>query len=364
MGYMNMKKPNILCLVAGGSGGHILPALLFGKKWLQENPKGKIIFFGSNKNLDKKLIEQNNFLFKIVYLNLINFPGKRFWLYPKFLSQLILTFTKSFYYLIRFRPSKVLSTGGYISIPICLVAKILRRIVELHELNVVPGKAVKFLLPFVDRVFITFESTKLFFKNSLRHHVNKCVLQDYPIRFEEKDKEFDKRALVKKINSTINCGVTSCFEEKKKTIFILGGSQGSIFLNDIFKKWILKNKNLANKIQVIHQTGAKDKTDWFSFYKELNCPAIVFSYDENIKDYYHMADLIVCRAGAGTLFELEFFKKRCLIIPLKTEQTDHQVDNALEMSLRNPELFYVQDQDLIAKDFSLFEQMVVENLEL
>jgi UDP-N-acetylglucosamine--N-acetylmuramyl-(pentapeptide) pyrophosphoryl-undecaprenol N-acetylglucosamine transferase len=229
---------------------------------------------------------------------------------------------------------------------------------------VVPGKAVKFLLPFVDKVVITFESTKLFFKNNLRNYVNKCVLQDYPIRFEEKDKNFDKDSLIKKINLTISCGVTSCFEEKRKTIFILGGSQGSIFLNELFKKWIFKNKNLNNKIQVIHQTGAQDKTDWFSFYKDLKCPAMIFSYDENIKDYYHMSDLIVCRAGAGTLFELEFFKKRCLIIPLKTEQTDHQVDNALEMSLRNPDLFFVQDQDLITKDFDLFDQKLVKDLEL
>jgi UDP-N-acetylglucosamine--N-acetylmuramyl-(pentapeptide) pyrophosphoryl-undecaprenol N-acetylglucosamine transferase len=363
MGY-DMKEPNILCLVAGGSGGHILPALLLGKKWLQENPTGKVIFFGGNKNIDKKIIEQNDFLSKIVYLNLIGFPGKKIWLYPKFLIQLIFTFIKSFYYLIKFRPNKVLSTGGYISVPICLTAKIFRGTVEIHELNVIPGKAVKFLLPFVDKVFITFESTKLFFKHGLRYYVNKCILKDYPIRFEEKDRNFDKDSLLKKINSTINCGVTSCFDQNKKTIFILGGSQGSIFLNEIFKKWILNNKNILDKIQVIHQTGAQDRTDWFSFYKDYGIPAVVFSYDGNIKDYYHLADLIVCRAGAGTLFELEFFRKRCLIIPLKTAQTDHQVDNALEMSLRNPELFSVQDQDLITKDFSFFEKELVKNLEL
>jgi UDP-N-acetylglucosamine--N-acetylmuramyl-(pentapeptide) pyrophosphoryl-undecaprenol N-acetylglucosamine transferase len=359
-----MRNSKLLFLVAGGSGGHILPALLLGKKWLQENPNGKVVFFGSNKALDKKLTLKTDFLHSVVYLNLINMPGKKVWLYPIFFFQLMIAFFKSFFYLLKFKPNKVISTGGYISIPLCLVAKVFCSFVELHELNVIPGKAVKFLIPFANKIIITFESTKLFFKNYLRRFVYKCELQDYPIRFEEKDKEFDKNSVFKKINETINHGVTYFFEAKRKTIFILGGSQGSIFLNELFQKWLEKNKNLADKIQVIHQTGAQDKTDWFSFYKNLKCPAVIFTYDENIKNYYLISDLIVCRAGAGTLFELEFFKKRCLIIPLKTAQTDHQVDNALEMSLRNPDIFHVQDQDLIAKDFSLFEQKIVKDLEL
>ena len=337
-------KQKTLCIVAAGSGGHILPALVLGKRWHKDNPDGKVIFFCSSKKLDKKIIEQNSFLHKIISLKLINFPGKKLWLYPKFLFQLSISFVKSFFYLQKFRPEKVITTGGYIAIPVCVVGKLLKSYIELFELNVVPGKAIKALASFANKIFITFEKTKSFFnaKNS-----EKCVLQNYPVRFTEQDKIFDKGLLIEKINKKNDV----FFSPNKKTIFLLGGSQGSIFLNDLLKKWLLEDKNNLNNVQVFHQTGALDKTDWKAFYESLKIPALIFSYDENIKDYYLIADLIISRAGAGTLFELEFFQKKSLIIPLQTTYTDHQYLNAIEMAKRNPGLFFVHGQEEVGPNF-------------
>jgi len=355
-----MNKKKTICLVAGSSGGHIIPALQLGQKWLQKNKSGRVIFFCSSKKLDKKILEKTSFLTKTINLNLDNFPGKKIWLYPKFLFQLLYSFFKSLFYLIKYRPHKTIGTGGYISIPVCIAAKLIRSKVELYELNVVPGKAIKALIPIANKIFITFEGSKLFFQHRMKDVSKRCELKNYPIRFEEKDKSFDKKVILSNINK--NFDIT--FEENKKTIFLLGGSQGSLFLNNILKKWIEKNKSILQNLQIIHQRGITDKTDWPSFYKNLALPAIVFSYDENIKDYYVISDLIICRAGAGTLFEIEFFKKQSLVIPLKSEQTDHQVDNALEMKHKNPELFTVQDQAVIIKDFSVFSDKVIKILNL
>jgi len=366
-----------------------LPALVLGKKWHKKNPEGRVIFFSSSKKLDKKIVEQNEFLHKVIFLNLSNFPGKRVWLYPKFFIQLFLTFFKSFFYLAKYLPEKIISTGGYIAIPVCVAGKFFKIFVELHELNYVPGKAIKALSFLANKIFITFEQSKKLFGM----FSNRCFFENYPVRFSEQDKVFDKNGVIERINSCsysstllrtnreknsvvpfalseaceqseqVGCQRFSIkFSEKKKTIFLLGGSQGSLFLNNLFKDWLLKNQNLADKIQVIHQTGMQDKTDWPSFYQLLKIPAITFSYTQNIKDYYQISDVIICRAGAGTLFELKFFEKKSLVIPIKTAYTDHQIDNALQMAKKHPELFLIQDQETINKNFSVFEKNLEKNL--
>ncbi|MCK4518070.1 hypothetical protein KAT92_04795, partial [Candidatus Babeliales bacterium] len=99
--------------------------------------------------------------------------------------------------------------------------------------------------------------------------------------------------------------------------------------------------------QVIHQTGSRDKTDWHNFYKQQNIPAHVFAYEDHIQDFYLLANLIICRAGAGTLFELAFFAKKAVVIPLKAKTTDHQIANAREMAKRYPDLFIVREQEAL-----------------
>ncbi|MCK4650697.1 UDP-N-acetylglucosamine--N-acetylmuramyl-(pentapeptide) pyrophosphoryl-undecaprenol N-acetylglucosamine transferase [Candidatus Babeliales bacterium] len=355
-----MNNSKILSLVAGSSGGHILPAIQIGKKWLQKNPKGKIIFFCSKKNIDKKILNKTSFINHIIFLNLCNFPSKKIWLYPKFIFQFIIVFFKSLFYIFKYKPYKIIGTGGYISIPVCIAAKLIKSRIELYELNVVPGRAIKVLTKIANKIFITFEGSKFFLQNRVKNFAQRCELIDYPIRFKKQNKISDKQTIIK----TMNKNFETTFFRDKKTIFLLGGSQGSIFLNRLLKKWIHKNKYLLTKIQIIHQTGIKDKTDWNSFYKNLEIPSIIFSYDENIKNYYLISDLIICRAGAGTLFEIEFFKKQSLVIPLKSKQTDHQVDNALEMQYKNPNLFTLQDQNLITKNFNLFSDEIIKILNL
>jgi UDP-N-acetylglucosamine--N-acetylmuramyl-(pentapeptide) pyrophosphoryl-undecaprenol N-acetylglucosamine transferase len=355
-----MSKTKAICLVAGSSGGHIIPALQLGKTWLQKNPTGRIIFFCSNKNIDKNILEKYNFLDRIVYLNMSSISGKKVWSYPTLIVQFTITFFKSLLHLIKYQPEKTICTGGYIAIPVCLAAKCIRSNVELYELNVVPGRSVKALLPFANKVFITFEGSKLFLQNKIKDFTKRCTHTQYPVRFTDKDKTYNKQHIIDTINKNFN----TQFDTQRKTMFLLGGSQGSIFLNTTLKKWLKKNKFLLKYIQIIHQTGLNDPTDWVHFYKNLPIPTIVFSYDENIKNYYLLADLIICRAGAGTLFEIEFFKKRSLIIPLKSIQTDHQVDNAAEMHHKHPDLFTVQDQDTITQNFTAFSDKIIKILNL
>ena len=198
---MQKEESKILCLVAGGSGGHIIPALTLGEKWKEENPGGSILFFVNTvKDLDLKIINQSDRVDRKIFIKLINIPGKKLWLYPKFLFQFFSTFIKSLLVFYQYKPEEIISTGGHISLPICLTAFLSRIPINIYELNFVPGKAIKALSLFATNIFMTFEKSNQFFGAQK----DKCHFAKYPIKYSEKDLLFDKSKVIKEINSGIN----------------------------------------------------------------------------------------------------------------------------------------------------------------
>lgn|GEM_PF-280470 len=363
------SKIKRLLVVAGDSGGHIIPALTLSRQWKKNNignNKGEceIIFVTNNRPLDKYILNSAQNITYKKYIFISKFIKSRFWEIPIIFFQVLYACAKSLYYLIKYKPEKIITTGGLVSIPVCLIGWLLRYPVEIHELNVIPGKAIKFLFPFSNKIFIVFSRTKDYCRVFGRDFSHKCVKEDYPVRFSANAPErikSDKAGLTAGFvtgqeDTYTGRQVWMSHDKDRKTLFILGGSQGSEFLNNIFKDFLLSNKGVLNKIQVIHQIGNRDITLWENFYKGLNIPAYVFSYNEKIDELYSRSDLIICRAGAGTLFETLFFKKKCLAIPLVAKTTSHQVENALEMSKEHPELFTVLDQESIKKDITVFDK--------
>jgi UDP-N-acetylglucosamine--N-acetylmuramyl-(pentapeptide) pyrophosphoryl-undecaprenol N-acetylglucosamine transferase len=154
------------------------------------------------------------------------------------------------------------------------------------------------------------------------------------------------------------------FSEARKTIFILGGSQGSVLLNTCIKNFFEQNLPVLSLVQVIHQIGAQDQFDWVGFYKNMRVPAFVFSYNEDLAACYRATDVIVCRAGAGTLFEVLFFNKRALVVPLVAQTTSHQVDNAQALAQEHLELFTVVLQQDIIQDQKIFNNTLKILLEV
>ena len=323
-----MKK-HILCFVAGKSGGHIIPCLTMAEHYKKQHPQAQIIFFSTNTPLDTKLLAQHPLLAKQ-----IPFKLNHIW-------HLARAFFTSIYYLHKLKPQKVISTGGLVSVPVCIAAKLLRIPIELHELNAVPGRATKFLAPLAQSIFVCFKKAQEFFPQK------KCSIASYPIRYTHKQSVSPQAARTK-----LKLG------PHRKTIFILGGSQGSVFINNVIKQILEDNDSMRNIIQVIHQTGSHDKTNWADLYQHYNIPAHVFPYANNLADCYTAADLIICRAGAGTLFEALFFNKPCIAIPLETKSTAHQLDNARTMTIEQPELFCVLRQRDIEAETGLLSKHI------
>jgi UDP-N-acetylglucosamine--N-acetylmuramyl-(pentapeptide) pyrophosphoryl-undecaprenol N-acetylglucosamine transferase len=252
--------------------------------------------------------------------------------YIKTLFNACYSFMLSFFYLWKHKPTQIITTGGIVAIPTCVAGFILRIPVTLYSLDAVPGKAIQFLTPLATAIITPFATSQKYFS------AQKCTVTSYPIKYD--NIRVDQHTAQKELN----------LSPHKKTILILGSSQGSLFLNECIKQWINDSSFSADMFQIIHQTGSVDDTDWKQLYALKNITAHVFGYYPDLALMYAAADLIICRAGAGTLFEIKFFNKQCIIIPLQTNTTTHQVDNARAMASEYPELFCALAQRDVERD--------------
>lgn len=248
--------------------------------------------------------------------------------------------------LIKHRPTKLICTGGFLAIPVAICARILAIPIDMYELNVQPGRATRFLASWSKDLFTCFTETQQHLPK------NKCHKVAYPIRFFDNTRQISQREALRELS----------FDKHRKTVCILGGSQGSLELNRLIQNWLTHNEYLYNDIQIIHQTGRKDPFNWQLFYDKHMMPAHVFSFHQDPSLYYAAADLIICRSGAGTLFEVLFFGKPCITIPLEIAGNAHQVANALALHKEYDDIFTVIRQKQILHNKEIFYQKAAELL--
>ena len=318
---MKHEAAKNIVFVAGKSGGHIIPCATLAQDY--NNHGYTTFFFTSNGTLDKKIIDSYSFLDRVIPLKINTETG--FFKNILFIYYFLRTFIQSFKELRTIRPEKVVSSGGSVGLPVCFAAWVLRIPVELYELNVVPGRAIKLLSKIATTTYVCFHESKKF--------LPKAVYAPYPVRFTAQD-------VLSKTEACKELGL----DQDKKTVVVLGGSQGSQFINNLVVSWLKTNPEQHKNLQIFHQTGSKDLDGLKQAYSSLAVSAIICDYTKEIQQVYSAADIILARAGAGTLFEILFFKKKALIIPLEGASTDHQVDNAYAMMQEYPEYFKVVRQ--------------------
>ncbi len=331
----NGKKVNMhnktLCFVAGRSGGHILPALTLAKQHKADHPHDSITFFSTSTPLDIQLIGDAHVVDHHIPMRLDTISYSN----PFRLCTCIYNFFKamitSFFYMLNHKPTAVISTGGYISIPVCVAAYIVGIPITLYELNAIPGKAARAIAPMATTICLCFPQARSYFAPK------KSVIIPYPIRFNDTHKAIMQSSMLAMLG----------FAPERTTIFALGGSQGSLFINQTVKRLVEQYPQLHGKIQIIHQTGMLDTTNWQAFYAQYHIPARVFTYHDKVEQYYQAADLIICRSGAGTLWEIAFFGKHAITIPIVASTTNHQEDNARAFAALYPTLCTVMTQNEI-----------------
>lgn len=341
-------KPFYLCYVAGRSGGHIIPALSHARQALAENPRARLLFISTDTPLDRALLEKAPDISIYKPIALDNVPQGSWrarilygWEVAKALWQ-----TCSIFWI--YRPMKVVSMGGYISMPVALVAWILRIPIELHELNVIPGASARWLSRLAGMTITCFDETRKYLPKSAQ-----IMRGRYPVRFKESDK-------LKREDACAKLGI----DPSRKVLLVFGGSQGAHFFNSFMPRIAQSLMKEFPHLFVLHQTGGGDEVlkQVRASYAQLGVEAQVFAFRLDMEVLYSAADAVVARAGAGSIFELAFFGRRAVLIPLEPKEKGHQLENARAMSHQLPQLMKCVRQADIERDSAILHDALLQQL--
>ena len=289
-------KQKIL-ISTGGSGGHVLPATI-----LYEHLEKKFQVFMSIDTRGLKFLDKDKYNFEIFNVDPIS--KNIFILIFQFFS-IIYLIVKSIFFLKKRKIDILISTGGYMSLPLCVASKILKIKIFLFEPNMVLGRSNKFFIKSCEKIFCYTDKIK-----------------NFPNKYAGKIKVIP--ALLRKI-----------FYEAKKAdsidkninLLIIGGSQGAKVFDTLIKSSIIK---LSKKyyLKIYQQTNSVNFEELKRFYKDNDINYELFDFNEGVSNLMSKSNICITRAGASTLAELVFLNLPCVAIPLPTSKDNHQFENA------------------------------------
>lgn len=291
----------------GGTGGHLFPAFAIAQEFQRRlGSECEIRFFVTGRELEMRLIGSRGFS-----MTKINVRGlKRGTLVGNamFLPILGLGLIQAIAKIISFNPDLVVGTGGYLSFPAVLGAKITNRAAFIQEQNSFAGVATIKLARFADLIFLAYDqaAARIGFRE-------KCILSGNPVntRIGEVDRE---EALAK-----------FQLDPDRKTLLVLGGSQGAASINAAIQK-SLPDLARSKDIQILWQCG--NHPDSIAAFRNSGHAGLAVQFIEDMPSAYATADLILCRAGALTLAEVTAAGKPAVVVPFPQATDDHQTKNA------------------------------------
>ncbi|MGN6180957.1 MAG: undecaprenyldiphospho-muramoylpentapeptide beta-N-acetylglucosaminyltransferase [Mucilaginibacter sp.] len=318
-----------IIISGGGTGGHIFPAIAIANALKALDPSTEILFVGALGRMEMEKVPAAGY--KIIGLDIQGIQRKSILKNLKFPFKLIGSVRKAIRIIKDFKPDAAVGVGGYASGPLLYAASLKGVPYLIQEQNSYAGITNKWLGKKAQKICVAFDGMEKFFP------ADKIIKTGNPIRRDSIDiagKRLQAIELMK-------------LESGKKTILVTGGSLGARTLNNSMLAGM--DKILAADVQVIWQTGK-------FYYKQImeklgNNPHPNFRVMEFVNRMdlaYAAADVIISRAGAGTIAELCVVKKPVILVPSPNVAEDHQTKNALALVQDNAALF-VADRDAEAK---------------
>ena len=292
-----MKK---VLIAAGGTGGHVFPALVVADKLKQQGVEVRWVC--STRGLEKRVVQP---FYKVTYLSLTGLRGnglRGYLALPFKMTKAILSLFRLF---VSYKPDVVLTMGSFVSGPSGVMAKMFFTPLVIHEQNARPGMTNRLLAKMADR-----------------------VLQAFP-------GPFDGRAVFtvgNPVRESIRRKSHHLYKAGNKTlplrVLVLGGSQGALALNhSIFSWW--KDCAPQKCISLWHQTGEKHLESMLQLYSSLDGERVrCDGFIDDMNAAYEWADLVICRSGALTVSEVAVAGLPAIFIPLPSAVDDHQYFNA------------------------------------
>ncbi len=318
-------KEKIL-ISTGGSGGHVIPGITI-HDHLKENYE--VLISSDIRGL--KYLDDKFYNILVIDTPKLN----NFFLLPLSLLKVFFLTLRSLILLKKEEIQILISTGGYMSLPLCIAARILNIKIYLLEPNMVIGRANKFFLKFCKKI-ICYSDNIIGFPKKYK---NKLKIVNPLIR-----KKYYNKKLIENDND-------------KFTLIIIGGSQGAKIFDKILHESIIQVSKLK-PLKVIHQTNQNNIDVLKTLYLENKIDNTVFSFDQNLNLLIDQADLCITRSGASSLAEISLSKKPFIAIPLPSSKDNHQLENA--NYYKNKDCCWVVDQ--INFDKKKFENLLLNIL--
>jgi len=286
-----------ILISTGGSGGHVIPATI-----LYEHLKDQSDILITTDKRGVRFLNKANYNLKIFNVNPIK---KNFFLIPLQSFLILWSIIRSFVFLKKNKIDILISTGGYMSLPLCLASKLLNIKLFLFEPNIVLGRSNKFFINYCQKIFCY--SNKV--KNFPEKFKSKIVTIPPLLR-----KNFYKLNKIEKLNEKIN-------------LLIIGGSQGARIFDTMVKDSIIRLSK-KYKFKVYQQSNVSNYAILKKTYEDNHIECELFDYDEDVSVFMQKSNICITRAGASTLAELVFLNLPHVAIPLPTAKDNHQFENA------------------------------------
>ena len=312
-----------ILMSGGGSGGHVFPAIAIADAIEKLAPETEFLFVGANGKIEMTAVPKAGYdivglpidgLYRNLSLRTLKFPFK-----------LMYSLIKAWFVVSKFKPDLAIGTAGYASGAALKIAEWKGIPTFLQEQNAYPGITNKLLGKNAQKIYVAFETLDKFFDES------KIVLTGNPLRNSVSVENVDRNIAFKHFDLNPN----------KKTIFLTGGSLGARTLNKAMAQNLGKYK--AEDVQILWQCGKVYKEEYIK-YNSKNVKVLTFI---DRMDYaYALADVLITRAGAGTISELALLGKPAILVPSPNVAEDHQTKNVMALVDKKASIL-VKDKDAI-----------------
>ena len=306
-------------IMAGGTGGHVFPALAVADELrLRGIP---VIWLGTKAGIESRLVPQAGY--PIEWMSISGLRGKNTLTLLLAPLRLLVACWQALVVLLKRKPCAVLGMGGFASGPGGLMAWLIRKPLLVHEQNAIPGLTNKVLARLATVVLQAFPAV---FKQAVT--TGNPVRQ--PIREIAKPEDrFARR-------------------QGNLHLLVIGGSLGAVKLNEIIPQALAKIDR-DKRPQVIHQTGLKNIESARTIYSDAGVDAKVEAFIDDMPAVYEWADLVICRSGAMTVFELAAAGVASILVPYPHAVDDHQTQNA--RYLEAAEAAIIKQQDVLSAEW-------------
>lgn len=287
----------------GGTGGHVFPGIALAEEVVTRHPDNDVVFAGTARGLEARVVPAAGFPIELIEVQ--GLKGKGLLRLVANLLLLPRAFVQCWRILRKWHPDIVVGVGGYASGPVVFAAWLMRIPTALQEQNALAGFTNRVLGLFVQAAFTAFPEAGRYFAGRKVYQLGNPIRRELMDNYMRPSQVHDKHRLL-----------------------VFGGSQGAHALNMRVIEALPHLADLRDRLEVVHQTGARDREAVEKGYGAVGFKPDVREFITDMSDAYARSDLVVCRAGATTLAELTVCKKASILIPFPAAADNHQVMNA------------------------------------